>query len=298
MTFDAYGWPSVPRLDAVTVAALTTELQAALGDATARQAHDIIAALLDVPRFWPSSNTAEVMDTGVCTAARRAVAKLRRGAPFAYAVGRGTFRHLTLDVDERVLIPRPETEVLVDEVLRLTQSGGPAGGVAVDVGTGSGAIALALASEGNFARVIGTDVSRDAIEVARRNATLVAGALRAEVEFRHGSLLGPVSGVAVAAVVSNPPYIAHGEAASLPASVRDWEPALALFSGGDGMVATRAIVRGAAGLLQPGGILALEVDTRRAMLAAELVATDVRYCDVAVRLDLTGRERFVLARRA
>lgn len=298
MTFDAYGWPSVPRVDAITVAALTAELQAALGDSTARQAHDVIAALLDVPRFWPSSNAAEIVDAGVCDASRRAVAKLHRGAPFAYAVGRATFRHLTLDVDERVLIPRPETEVLVDEVLKLAKSGGVAGGVAVDVGTGSGAIALSLASEGSFARVIGTDVSRDAIDVARRNAMLVTGALRAEVEFRHGSLLGPVNGMAVAAVVSNPPYIAHGEAAALPASVRDWEPALALFSGGDGMDATRAIIRGAAGLLQPGGILALEVDMRRAMLAAELVATDVRYCDVAVRLDLTGRERFVLARRA
>lgn len=298
MTPDGYGWPSVPRVDAVTCAALTAELQSALGDSTARQAHDIIAALLDVPRFWPSSNAAEVMDVGVCAAARSAVTKLQRGAPFAYAVGRAAFRHLTLDVDERVLIPRPETEVLLDEVLRLAASNGITGGVAVDVGTGSGAIALSLASEGSFARVIGTDVSRDAIDVARRNAMLVTGALRAEVEFRHGSLLGPVGGMSLAAVVSNPPYIAHGEAAALPASVRDWEPALALFSGGDGMDATRAIIRGAAGLLQPGGILALEVDMRRAMVAAELVATDIRYCDVAVRLDLTGRERFVLARRA
>jgi release factor glutamine methyltransferase len=298
MTHENPGWPSVPRVDAATVASLAAELQGALGDPTTRQAHDIIAALLDVPRFWPTSNAAEPVERCVCEAARRAVAKLQRGAPFAYAVGRATFRHLTLDVDERVLIPRPETEVLVDEVLRLARSGGVAGGVAVDVGTGSGAIALSLASEGDFSRVIGTDVSRDALEVARRNATLVTGALRAEVEFRHGSLLGPVHGMAVAAVVSNPPYIAHGEAAALPASVRDWEPALALFSGGDGMGATRAIIRGAAELLQPGGILALEVDMRRAMLAAELVATDVRYCEVAVRLDLTGRERFVLARRA
>lgn len=298
MTHDGYGWPSVPRVDAVTIATLTAELQATLGDTTARQAHDIIAALLDVPRFWPSSNAAEVVDPAVCDGARHAVRKLQRGAPFAYAVGRATFRHLTLDVDDRVLIPRPETEVLVDEVLRLAHAGGITSGIAVDVGTGSGAIALSLASEGAFTRVIGTDVSRDAIAVARRNATLATGALRAEVEFRHGALLGPVSGMALAAVVSNPPYIANGEADALPASVRDWEPALALYSGSDGMDATRTIIRGAAGLLQPGGILALEVDTRRAMLAAELVATDVRYCDVAVRLDLTGRERFVLARRA
>jgi release factor glutamine methyltransferase len=283
--------------DLATVAALAQELQATLGDATTRQAHDIIAALLDVPRFWPSSNAGEPIDAAICRLARRAVERLQAGAPFAYAVGRATFRHLTLDVDERVLIPRPETEVLVEEVLRLTQASGLAGGVAVDIGTGSGAIALSLASEGRFTRVIGTDVSLDAIEVARRNATLVTGALRAEVEFRHGSLLGPVQGMTAIAVVSNPPYIAYSEALALPPSVRDWEPSLALFSGGDGMDATRAIIRGAASVLQPGGILAMEVDVRRAALAAELLATDVRYCDVAVRLDLTGRERFVLARR-
>ena len=297
MTHDGLGWERVAPGDVATVAALAQELQTTLGDATTRQAHDIIAALLDVPRFWPSSNAGEPIDASVCRLARRAVERLQAGAPFAYAVGRATFRHLTLDVDERVLIPRPETEVLVEEVLRLTQASGLAGGLAVDIGTGSGAIALSLASEGRFARVIGTDVSLDAIAVARRNATLVTGALRSEVEFRHGSLLGPVKGMTAVAVVSNPPYIAYGEAVALPASVRDWEPALALYSGNDGMDATRAIIRGAASVLQPGGILAMEVDVRRAALAAELLATDVRYCDVAVRLDLTGRERFVLARR-
>jgi release factor glutamine methyltransferase len=126
----------------------------------------------------------------------------------------------------------------------------------------------------------------------------VAGALRAAVEFRHGSLLAPVSDVRAAVIVSNPPYIAYREADALPASVRDWEPALALYSGEDGMTATAAIIRGAAVLLEPGGVVALEVDARRASLAAELLAVDARYRDVAVRLDLTGRERFVVARRA
>jgi release factor glutamine methyltransferase len=283
-----------PSRDA-TVSALARELQLSLGDVSTRQAHDIIAALLDVPRFWPSSNGEDVLDERVCGAARAAVAKLRSGAPFAYAVGRASFRHLTLDVDERVLIPRAETEMLVDEILTLA---GGSRGVAVDIGTGSGAIALALASEGTFERVIGTDVSLDALAVARRNASSVAGALRAAVEFRHGSLLAPVSDVRAAVIVSNPPYIAYREADALPASVRDWEPALALYSGEDGMTATAAIIRGAAVLLEPGGVVALEVDARRASLAAELLAVDARYRDVAVRLDLTGRERFVVARRA
>ena len=98
-------------------------------------------------------------------------------------------------------------------------------------------------------------------------------------------------------VVSNPPYIALGEAPALPASVRDWEPAVALFSGADGMAATARLVREAADVLSPGGLLAIEVDVRRASLVAELVSRDRRFHDIRVELDLTGRERFVLARR-
>ena len=183
--------------------------------------------------------------------------------------------------------------MLVDEVLGAV---GPSlGGIAVDVGTGSGAIAIALASEGPFGRVIGTDVSLDALTVARRNVELCARALRTPVELRAGSLLAPVRDVRARCVVSNPPYVSFDEASELPASVRDWEPALALYSGMDGMAATAAIVRQAADVLEPGGLLALEVDARRASLAAELAATDGRYRDVRVRLDLAGRERFVLA---
>jgi release factor glutamine methyltransferase len=271
------------------------ELQLLLADTSSRISHDIIAALLDVPRFWPATNGAEAIDDAMCHAARVAAARLRNGAPFAYAVRRATFRHLTLDVDERVLIPRPETEVLVEEVLRMT---GGAGGCVIDVGTGSGAIALSLASEGSFERVVATDVSLDALALASQNATRLAGALRVPVEFRHGSLLAPVQDISASVIVSNPPYIAYHEAAELPQSVRDWEPALALLSGADGMSATTAIIRGAADLLQKDGILALEVDARRASLAAESLAVDPRYREIAVRLDLAGRERFVIARRS
>ncbi len=283
------------RTDVRSVGALAVELQLLLADTSPGIPHDIIAALLDVPRFWPSANASDAIDDAVCRAARLAVARLRNGAPFAYAVRRAAFRHLTLDVDERVLIPRPETEGLVDEVLRLSAG---VRGCAIDVGTGSGAIALALASEGAFDRVVATDVSLDALAVARQNAARMAGALRAPVEFRHGSLLAPVQDLKAAVIVSNPPYIAYHEAAGLPASVRDWEPTLALLSGADGMSATNAIIRGAADLLQQDGILALEVDARRASLAAESLAVDPRYREIAVRLDLAGRERFVIARRA
>ncbi|MBV9879352.1 MAG: peptide chain release factor N(5)-glutamine methyltransferase [Gemmatirosa sp.] len=275
------------------VGALSARLAAAGVPQARDEARDLVAALLDVPRFWPTMHRGAAAQPALRDAAYAAAARRAAGAPFAYAAGRAAFRHLTLDVDERVLIPRQETEVLVDEVLRAV--GTDAGGTAIDVGTGSGAIALALASEGPFERVIATDVSSDALVVARRNAALCARALRATVEMRHGSLLAPVSGVRARCIVSNPPYIAYEEAAALPASVRDWEPALALFSGAEGMAATSSIIRQSAALLEPGGVLALEVDARRASLAAELAATDGRYHDVRVRLDLAGRERFVLA---
>jgi release factor glutamine methyltransferase len=259
------------------------------------EAREIVAALYDVPRFWPLMNGNLDVDADTHARSRAAVDKRIQGAPLAYAVGRASFRHLTLDVDERVLIPRPETEQLVDLVLDETASS--EGGVAIDVGTGSGAIAIALAAEGHFSRVYATDISRDAVDVARHNVELSKSFLRSPLEILHGSLLGPLLDVRARAVVSNPPYIALGEAASLPASVRDWEPAVALFSGNDGLRATARLVREAADVLAPGGLLALEVDVRRASLVAELVSRERRFHAIRMELDLTGRERFVLARR-
>jgi release factor glutamine methyltransferase len=110
-------------------------------------------------------------------------------------------------------------------------------------------------------------------------------------------VLAPVLDVRARAVVSNPPYIAMSEATTLPASVRDWEPAVALFGGVDGLAATARLVREAAEVLEPGGVLAVEVDVRRASLVAELVARERRLHAIRVELDLTGRERYVLARR-
>jgi release factor glutamine methyltransferase len=279
-----------------SVATLSEELQLLLGHSSSKQANEIIATLLDVPRFWPTTHAADPVDDAICEAACTAVTQLQRGAPFAYAVQRAAFRHLTLHVDERVLIPRPETELLVDLVLSLAPR---TTGTIVDIGTGSGAIALALASEANFSRVIATDISLDALTVAQHNASSLAakGVLRTPVEFRHGSLVTPVKDIHATAIVSNPPYITFEERVTLPSSVVDWEPALALFSDNNGMAATAEIVRDAADVLEPEGILALEVDSQRASLTVAVLAADPRYEGIAVHLDLTQRERFVVARR-
>ena len=213
--------------------------------------------------------------------------------PQQYAEGRAYFRHLELQVDERVLIPRPETEVVVDWALRLASG---TGGIAVDVGTGSGAIALALAQEGSFDRVVGTDVSSDALDVARANLATVASTLKSPVELRQGSFLAPVIGVGASLLVSNPPYIAAGELHALPANVRGWEPPLALLSGDDGMTATATIIEGAHRVLAAGGWLVMEIDSTRARAAEFLVLAAGRFTDVAVHKDLAGRDRVLVAR--
>jgi release factor glutamine methyltransferase len=258
-----------------------------------REARDIVAALLDVPRHWPLLHANKWVEAEVWRRACAAADKRAAGAPLAYAVGRASFRKLRLEVDERVLIPRPETELLVDLVLERCAPGG----IAMDVGTGSGAIAIALATEGKFDRVIATDISLDALDVARKNSERYS----TNIELVHGSLLA-TSDVGrrtsdVRAVVSNPPYISYDEIAGLPASVRDWEPMIALLSGRGGLAITAQLVRKAAARLEPGGLLALEVDARRVSLITELVSSEVRYEGVTVLLDLAGRERFVLATR-
>ncbi|MEO7501325.1 MAG: peptide chain release factor N(5)-glutamine methyltransferase, partial [Gemmatimonadaceae bacterium] len=267
-------------------------------DTTAR---DIVAALVHMPRYWSVTSADVILDPEVRLAARVAAKRLIAGAPFAYAVGTVEFRNLNLNVDERVLIPRPETEILVEEILkrfRLGNAGGADWGTAVDIGTGSGAIALSLAAEGHFTRVIATDSSIDAIDVARTNAAISRDALRCPVEFRSGSLFAPVKDVTGRLLVSNPPYITYEEARYLPPSVRSWEPPTALLSASNGLAVTAAIVQEGVSLLEHAGVLALEVDERRASLVAELVMSAGGYTNVNVVLDLTGRERFVFASRA
>ena len=289
---DATGSALVARTVGALVRELTVMLRGAGIEDAKREAGDIVAAVHAAPRFWALLHEFDVVSASTAASCRRAAQHRSSGAPFAYAVGRSAFRHLTLQIDERVLIPRQETELLVDEVLAREATG-----LAIDIGTGSGAIALALASEGKFDRVIGTDVSSGAVRVARANGERLANELTATVEWREGSLLAPVADERARVLVSNPPYISFDEAPTLPESVRDWEPPFALYSASGGMAITASIIRGAPDVLVAGGLLVMELDSRRASLAAELALASGRYRDVSVRFDLTGRERFLIARR-
>jgi release factor glutamine methyltransferase len=291
LAFPALGTSTPARVRDV-VDALSAHLSAARVPEAAREARDIVAATVDMPRFWPSLNRDEILGVELSARAWNAATRRANGAPFAYAVGHAAFRHLTLDVDERVLIPRQETEILVECILDRQQYG-----VAIDIGTGSGAIALALATEGHFVRVIATDIAREALEVARDNVARLSSVLRAPIELRHGSLLAPVRGERAHVLTANPPYIAHDEASMLPESVRAWEPPIALFSPQNGMAAIARIIRDGADVLESDGLLALEIDARRASLAIEMALSDGRYRDVCVERDMAGRERFLLARK-
>jgi release factor glutamine methyltransferase len=225
----------------------------------------------------------------------RAVERRSSGVPFAYAVGRTGFRTLDLQLDARALIPRPETEGLVELVLRETgkrDAGCGMRGVVADIGTGCGCVALALAVEGAFERVIAVERSADAAALARENVALVRPPV--PVEVREGDLLAPLAGQRYRAIVSNPPYLTEAEHDGLDPAVRLFEPREALVSGADGLTATRALLADARALLERGGFVALEIDERRAD-AVRALALRHGWSRVAVYDDLFGRPRFLLA---
>ena len=225
---------------------------------------------------------------------------LRRlaGEPVQYVTGRAAFRDIDLAVDRRVLIPRPETEGLVEAVLEAlaeARERWPQPAV-LDLGTGSGAIALAIAHEWPSAAVTATDALADALDVARANAASLR--LTHRVTFAAGEWFEAVgSDERFEVIVSNPPYIARSEAAALPADVREWEPHAALFAEGEGLADVRAIVEDAPRHLVAGGLLALELSDSHAREVVAWLEGAHDWSDVELREDLAGRPRVLLARR-
>jgi len=224
---------------------------------------------------------------------RELVRRRLRREPLQYILGEVQFRELELHVDPRVLIPRPETEVLVGEVLEWAASRGEAL-TAVDIGTGSGAIALSLLREGPFERVVATDRSTDALAVAAENAARTGLADR--LELRHGSLweaVGP--GERFDVVVSNPPYVPESDRPTLAPEVSEWEPEEALFAPDDGLAILEALVDGAPDHLLPSGLLALEIGEDQGGRVLASIERRSAYTDARIVRDLAGRERIVLA---
>jgi release factor glutamine methyltransferase len=217
--------------------------------------------------------------------ARALLARRAAGEPLQYVLGEWGFRRLTLRVDGRALIPRPETETLVERCLALLD--GDDAPRVLDVGAGSGAVARALADEHPGARVTAIDVSEEALSLARENAERTGLA----VELLCRDLFAGLPGDGWDLVVSNPPYVRGDELASLSREVVDWEPALALFDRGH----TEALVREAAQALRPGGALALETHEDGASGVAALLGRE-GYLAVRTTKDLAGRDRVVEGR--
>ncbi len=230
------------------------------------------------------------------------IARRSAGEPVQYVLGHWAFRHLDLMVDRRVLIPRPETEQLVDLALDLLRSVEVSPGMSrrvVDIGTGSGAIALSLAYELPLVgtEVWATEVSRQALDVARANLAGL-GRSAANVTMVEGSLFDGLPRTlrgTIDVVISNPPYVAVGDA-GLERVVGDWEPSLALFGGGDGLDIIRMLLVEAADWILPGGSLLIEFGSTQGAAVREL-AIAAGYLDVEIKQDYAGHDRYLMARR-
>jgi release factor glutamine methyltransferase len=249
----------------------------------------LLAHALGVTRVELYTHHDRPLNEPELAAIRELIRRRARREPVAYITGSKGFRRLELQVDDRVLVPRPETELVVDRALVLL-AGAEAPRV-LDVGTGSGAIALSVASELPGALVTATDVSDGALEVARSNAER----LGIDVEFVHGDLLDGVAGRRFAAILSNPPYITQADLPSADPEVREFEPQLATVAGPDGREIYQRLLGPARDLLEPEGVVVVECGEGQApWIAGEMER--LGYRDVAVHTDLADIERVVEGR--
>jgi release factor glutamine methyltransferase len=259
------------------------------GIETARaDAEWIVAHVLGVKRAELVAQSHKLDDRSVWPLVERRASR----EPLAYVLGEWGFRRLTLRCDSRALVPRPETEIVVErclELLRNSVSGTePQTPLRVlDVGTGTGAIALALADELDGVQVVAMDSSHDALELARENARRTG----LDVDFVIGDLRDGLPPGPFDLVVSNPPYVRPQEIDSLEPEVREWEPREALVDEGQ----TQALARAAIEVLRPGASLVLEVHAERALEVSALLE-ELDY-DVRIGVDLAGRDRIVEGKR-
>ena len=272
----------MPRIDEL--------LRAARPRLEAGEADLLLAHALGRPRTWLFTHDGDEVDADATQLFETLVQRRAQGEPVAYLTGRRGFWRFDLEVGPATLIPRPETERLVELALERLP-GGRALRVA-DLGTGSGAIALAIAMERPHARVVATDASAEALDVARGNAARLQVA---NIEFRQGDWLAPLHGERFALIASNPPYIAQGDRHLGEGDLR-FEPASALASGPDGLDAIRVIVAQAPAHLEPGGWLLLEHGWDQGA-AVRTLLTSAGFDEVATEVDLERRDRVTLGRR-
>ncbi|MDH3863145.1 MAG: peptide chain release factor N(5)-glutamine methyltransferase [Gammaproteobacteria bacterium] len=259
----------------------------ALSDSPRLDAELLLARVIDVPRSYLFAHPEEPLDAHTVDRFRAVLDRRLAGEPMAYITGIREFWSLELMVTPATLVPRPETELLVDLALREIPRRADWG--ILDLGTGSGAIAIAIAKERPLSRVTATDVSAEALEVARQNARQLE---IPNIEFLSGDWTGPVQGRTFNVVVSNPPYVRSDDEAL---DALHCEPRSALSAGEDGLDAIRILARDCRALLEPGGVLLIEHGAeQRDGVAAALREHD--WSDVTCHTDYAGLPRVTVAR--
>ena len=277
-----------------TLAWATALLKSGGIDTPRLDAECLLASLLSTARLRLYAAVEERLPAALCEGYRTLVLRRQARVPLAYLTGTKEFWSLSFNVTPAVLIPRPETEVLVETALaRLTFLTAP---VIVDVGVGCGAIAVAMAKALPRARIYATDISVEAVEVARKNAS--AHGVMGQIAFLQGDMLEPVFARGLIGrcdlIISNPPYVATGELGALPPEVH-YEPVEALDGGPDGLRYHRQLIRAAPALLRPGGWLALEMAPGQGSVLTKSFRDQGDFTDITIMPDLSGRQRMVMA---
>ncbi len=252
----------------------------------------LLSHILGKDRMYLYVNFDQPLEADELAAFREAVKQRAKRVPVAYITGRKEFFGLPFSVTPAVLIPRPDTEVLVEASLRRLQ--GREAPLILDVGTGSGAIVISLLRKLPAARAVAVDISPDALSVAAGNAASLGVADR--LEFVRGDLLAPVAGQVFDAIVSNPPYIAAKELAGLAPEL-GFEPRTALAGGADGLDFYRRLAAGSAAHLRPEGFLAVEVGAGQAGAVAALATAATGLAAVETVKDYAGVERVIVMER-
>ena len=258
-----------------------------------QDAETLMRHALGKDKAWIISHRDEEISDGDAASLRDLVARRSTGQPIQQIIGETEFYGLPILVTPDVLIPRPETEHLVEKIVELAPLF-PKPRI-VDVGTGSGAIAIAIAHEWTSAVITATDISASALQLARRNAERTGFADR--IRFLQGDLLAAVAHERFEFVVSNPPYVPLGDRESLAVEVREHEPPLALFAGADGLDVCRRLIPATLAVLEPGGFLLMEIGHGQSNPIAALLA-DAGFERIEFVPDLQGIPRVACAQRS
>jgi release factor glutamine methyltransferase len=238
----------------------------------------------------PEKSLAEVEIAGFV----KLIERRAQGEPVAYITGEKEFWSLLFEVNKEVLVPRPETEILVEETLKAAADLGKRELQILEIGVGSGAVSVALAGELPCARLVATDISARALALARRNARNCG--VEERIDFRCGSFFEPLSEI-FDIIVSNPPYISSGEFEQLPREIREYEPRQALLAGDNGIECHRVIIAGSKNHLQRGGWLLMEMGAGQRKNIEEMLMISCNYECIGCRCDYGGVDRVIRARK-